>query len=66
VRAAGLGGGRLGLEPDRAKRTITIDPALNVDGTSPYIRWSGIRAFGKRFEVSMSPEGSAVTELNGA
>jgi glycogen debranching enzyme len=56
----------LGLEPDRAKRTITIDPALNVDGTSPYIRWSGIRAFGKRFEVSMSPEGSAVTELNGA
>jgi len=53
-----------GMEPDRAARTITIDPAREVDGISPYLRWTGVRAFGKRFEINISPDGSSVTELD--
>ena len=57
-------GGRIRLEPDRASRTISIDPALGVDGISPYLRWSGVRAFGKRFEINLTPDGSSVHELD--
>jgi glycogen debranching enzyme len=55
----------IGLEPDRASRTITIDPALGVDGISPYLHWSGVRAFGKRFDINLTPDGSSVSELDG-
>jgi glycogen debranching enzyme len=54
----------IGMEPDRAARTITIDPALGVDGISHYLSWTGVRAFGKRFEISITPDGSSVTELD--
>jgi len=53
----------IGMEPDRATRSITIDPARDVDGFTPYLRWTGVRAFGKRFEVNVSADGSAVREL---
>ena len=55
----------IGMEPDRAARTITIDPALGVDGISHYLSWTGVRAFGKRFEINITPDGSSVTELDG-
>jgi glycogen debranching enzyme len=55
----------IGMEPDRANRTIAIDPAREVDGFSPYLRWTGVRAFGKRFDINISPDdGSSVTELD--
>ncbi len=53
----------IGMEPDRAGRTIAIDPVHDVDGISSYFRWSGVRAFGKRFDVNVTPEGSTVVEL---
>ena len=55
----------IGMEPDRAGRTITIDPVHDVDGISSYFRWSGVRAFGKRFDLNVTPEGSTVVELEG-
>ena len=54
----------IGMEPDRASRTITIEPPIEVDGSSPYLRWTGVRAFGKRFEIIVSPDGPSVTELD--
>jgi hypothetical protein len=54
----------IGMEPDRVNRTISIDPVHEVDGVSPFLRWSGVPAFGKRFEIHVSPEGSSVTELD--
>ncbi len=53
----------IGMEPDRARRTIAIDPVHDVDGISSYFRWTGVRAFGKRFDVNVTPEGSTVVEL---
>jgi glycogen debranching enzyme len=54
----------IGMEPDRVNRTISIDPVQEVDGVSPFIRWSGVPAFGKRFEINVSAEGSSVVELD--
>ncbi|HEY1478599.1 MAG TPA: glycogen debranching N-terminal domain-containing protein [Gaiellales bacterium] len=55
----------IGLEPDRAARTLTVSQPRAVDGVSPSLRWTGVRAFGKRFEISVTPDGSSVAELPG-
>jgi glycogen debranching enzyme len=56
----------IGLEPDRATRSLTVAPSLALDGFAPYLRWTGVRAFGKRFDIIISPDdGSSVIELDG-
>ena len=52
----------IGLEPDRANRTLRVAPPYAVDGFAPSLRWSGVRAFGRRFDVHVTPEEAYVTE----
>ena len=50
----------LGLEPDRRQRQLTISPAL--PGILRHLELKGVRAFGKRVDISGTGEHAEVAE----